>query len=169
MVRFQKKAQMEAFGLAIIVILIALGMFFVIRFTILAPPKEVKQEFVQSQLSQNMISAILKTKPEASTRADVTELFRECAEQSSGCSECACQLTAPACGELQQILTNIFDNTLKIWKKDYLLKYPNDEGCIFEVKQGECKFDKDVASGFTIVTDVGPKPIYFELCAAQAS
>lgn len=162
-----RNGQMEAFGLAIIVILIMLGMFFVIRFTILAPEKDVKQEFVQSQLAENMISSILNVKPESGIGKDLKDKFKECAEQSSGCglSGCGCAETVIACQELENALNEIFTGTLEVWRRNYLFRYPNDDGCIFEVKRGECPLEKDVSSGFVIVTEGSiPRPIYFELC-----
>lgn len=166
-----KRGQMEAFGLAIIVILIALGMFFVLRFTILAPKQEVKQEFVQSQLAENMVNAIINVKTEPGLGKDMNELMKDCAEQSSGCgiqtgsSDCGCADKAISCLEVENAVMDIFSKTLDLWKKNYMFKYPNTDDCIIQVKKGECLLNKDVSSGYIVLTEGNvPKPIYFELC-----
>ena len=166
-----KRGQMEAFGLAIIVILIALGMFFVLRFTILAPQQNVKQDFVRSQLAENMVNAIINIKQEPGLGKDMNELMKDCAEQSSGCgmqagsSDCGCADKSATCLQVENAVSDIFSKTLDVWKKNYMFKYPNTNECIIQVKKGECKLEKDVSSGYIVLTEGNvPKPIYFELC-----
>ncbi len=72
-----KRAQMEAFGLAVIVILIALGILFALQFTVLSPKQELRKPFVEQQLASNLLGAILITSvtqycPQAK---DFTDLF----------------------------------------------------------------------------------------------
>lgn len=76
----RKRSQMEIMGLAVIVILIALSMLFVIRFVVMKPPSEAKKTYEHSELASNIISAILETTTDCQgIKVSMTELFRDCA------------------------------------------------------------------------------------------
>jgi len=60
------KAQFEAMGLAIVVVLISLGMFFLLFFS-LGKPADFGDRYNREQLSQNVVDSMLKTQVEGCT------------------------------------------------------------------------------------------------------
>src|SRR5689334_16661432 len=56
-----KKAQMEIMGLAVIVILLALGMFFLTKFTLLSEKSNTPQIAQQKQFASNFLNTYLNT------------------------------------------------------------------------------------------------------------
>jgi len=56
-----RKAQIEILGLMIIMVLIALGVLFAVKYVFLAPKTEIKQEFTEKNIAQNMLDVMLGT------------------------------------------------------------------------------------------------------------
>jgi hypothetical protein len=61
-----RKAQMEIMGLAVIVIFLALGMFFVAKFMLKPDSTSQTQSFQQAQLATNFVNTLLATKANCS-------------------------------------------------------------------------------------------------------
>ncbi len=115
-----RKGQMEAFGLAVIVILIALGILFTLQFTVLAPKQEVRKPFVEQQLASNLLGAILVTSvtQDCPQAKDFTDLFTDYAR---------CDATLYCGNEVSyayfnRTLANILDQTLSPANKRYKLE-----------------------------------------------
>ncbi|MCK5283537.1 MAG: hypothetical protein KAK00_09105 [Nanoarchaeota archaeon] len=78
----KKLAQMEIMGLAIIVILLSLALLFVIRFIILRPSPSISEEYTESILSANFISALIKTNAPDCSDIKFSTLFQDCASNN---------------------------------------------------------------------------------------
>ncbi len=73
-----KIAQMEIMGLAVIIILLALGMFFVAQFTLFKEKPTAAQTFQQRQLASNFISTLLSSNADCpGSSATFTDLIEE--------------------------------------------------------------------------------------------
>ena len=110
-----KKAQMEIMGLVIIVILVALGMLFAIKFFVFKEPSETKQKFTYEQQTSNMLSAMLKTNV-CKGKETVESLLIDCVEGET----IICDDSQSSCEKANETIAIIFSDTLEgPWKQDY--------------------------------------------------
>lgn len=110
-----KKAQMEIMGLVIIVILIALGLLFAIKFFVFKEPSNVKQKFVYEEQTSNMLSAMLKTNV-CKGKETIESLLVDCAEGET----IVCNDGKTSCENAIEMIGNIFEKTLEgPWQQDY--------------------------------------------------
>ncbi len=58
----KKKAQVEILGLMIVMVLIALGVLFAVKYVFLAPKDDIKQEFIDA--CYEAIDIIMRSKPD---------------------------------------------------------------------------------------------------------
>ena len=71
-----KKSQMEIMGLAIVVVLIALGMLFAVKFVLLKEDTGYRKEYTTTQLTANMLNTLLYTNTNCSG-ISVSELLED--------------------------------------------------------------------------------------------
>jgi hypothetical protein len=69
-----KKAQFEAMGLAVIIVLISLGMFFMLFFS-LRPSTDFPARYDREQASQNFVDAFIKTNANERCAASMEDLL----------------------------------------------------------------------------------------------
>jgi len=112
----KKKSQMEVMGLAIVVILLALSMIFVVRFVVLKKPAEFKKAFTQTELASNMLNTFLKTTSEDCNGLSMTELLQDCAR---GPTITCVSGTFSSCQYVTNTASSIFSDTLDSWNVDY--------------------------------------------------
>jgi hypothetical protein len=112
----KKKAQMEIMGLAMIIILLALAMLFVVRFVVLRPPEDIKKTFTYETLAQNTLNTMLLTTTECGDRP-VLRLLIDCAEGGF----IQCPQSTNSCTYSQDVIEEIITHTLEEWNKDYYL------------------------------------------------
>jgi len=125
-----KRSQSEIMGLAIIVILIIIGLFFYISFSIKPPNTQISN--VERQTALSFVTAFFKTDTPCGQIG--TEVIPECANGDnsiSGCSYSSCDL-------LYEVAANITNMTLIEWGMHYDFKivdgednvlYQNTTGC----------------------------------------
>ena len=65
-------------GLAIIVILISLGIFFVIQFVVLKEPSSIKKTYTQTQSAANLLNSMLKTTTKDCLGTSISQLLQDC-------------------------------------------------------------------------------------------
>jgi len=107
-----KKAQMEVFGLAIVVILIFIGIVFVIKFYKPASTEDIKSKYVDEVIAQNMLTSIFSLNTTCSL--DMAELAKDC--YLDGSYLCG---SKRSCEYVNDTISNILENTLEEWKKPY--------------------------------------------------
>lgn len=129
---------MELMGLAIVVLLIVLGMFFAIKYTLQKPP-EVKKPFMQAELATNFVNALLSTSTEeCKPLSTLKDLLSDCAVQSLEPAqpglEQKCQDGKTAyCGKSKEIINGIAGNTLNKWGKRYVLSVADEKKAHFSI------------------------------------
>ena len=111
-----KKAQMEIMGLAIIIILVALAMLFVVQFVILKPQPDIKKAFTHKELAVNTVNTLLATTTECRDLS-LSQLLKDCAE--GGVIQCTGG--SLSCEYARSIIEEILTDTLDVWNKDYYL------------------------------------------------
>lgn len=80
---------MEAMGLAIIVLLISVGFLFALKFNMGTTHKSVRKGYLSSEMSSNILSAMLKTTIGKCRNYSLTQLYRFSASGQGGmkCSD----------------------------------------------------------------------------------
>ncbi|MCF7861067.1 hypothetical protein K9M79_02390 [Candidatus Woesearchaeota archaeon] len=107
----QKKSQMEVLGLAFVVILIMLGLFFIV---ILDANKEVstqRTDFMFKQRASNMINSIIHSSTKDCNNNKIEDLMRDCANGGT----VICDNGENSCEYVNSTLEYIFNQTLDIW------------------------------------------------------
>ncbi|MBU0980829.1 MAG: hypothetical protein KJ709_08550 [Nanoarchaeota archaeon] len=136
------KAQMEILGLAFVIMFIAVGMLFVIKF-VLMPSESPRQDFTRTQLAYNTINALLHTDSECAGMS-FRDLLIACADGS----EVTCGDTLdPVCTYAANTIKDpILTSTLDAWEFEYefdaytIDSVSSDEISIFSnpLSNGEC-------------------------------
>ena len=150
-----KKAQTEIMGLAIIVILIIIGMFFLIKFLTM-DTIDYKKEYTQVELASNMINTLLRTTSDCNGFS-MTELLQDCNQDKSIICE-----NKDSCDYVSLIAQQIFMETLEKWKVDYEFKVFNNEDTLFTLGK-TCISDKK-SKLFPIPTDSGNLFVKLDVC-----
>ena len=111
------KAQMEIMGLVIVVILIALGVLFALRFMLSGEQTDIRKEVVESELASNIMNAMLSTTTDCSAKNPITmaELFQDCAVTNS----IRCDSGEEACTTVRWTSEFMLNATLGEGGKDY--------------------------------------------------
>jgi hypothetical protein len=127
---FQKKAQMEIMGLAIIVILLSMTFLFVIQFVLLKEPTQESKEYAQSELAANFLNTLLETDAECAN-IEISTLFQDCTnncnEDTAG--ECRGNLQCQgrsSCIYLKGTVKDILNDTFDQWNINYYFAATHD-------------------------------------------
>ncbi len=113
-----KKAQMEIMGLAIIVILLSLGLLFVIRFVVLKPTEDMKQNYETSELAANFLNALLDTHAPNCHDIKFSALYQDCVNNKAYGGKIQCD-TYKSCGFIEEETKIMFENSFDKWGIDY--------------------------------------------------
>jgi len=149
-----KKAQAEIMGLAIIVILIIIGMFFLIKFLTI-DTIDYKKQYTQAELVSNMITTFLRTTSDCGF--SMTELLQDCNQDKSIiCND------ESSCDYVSVTAQQIFMETLEKWNVDYEFKVFNDNDAIITLGE-KCVLDKK-SKLFPIPTSSGNLFVEMDVC-----
>jgi hypothetical protein len=169
--KYFKKSQMEAFGLAMIVILLMLGLFIVLVFRIANPNLEESpnKEYIYNELAVNFVNSAINVNVKEcyDTKRTVAELIRDCAKRTNTvCSgESACTL-------VNRTLYQMLNKTL-IYRRDAFIFYtdglnwPNSGDEITFSNNGCTRLKDSGQTGYFYVT-LHPEPrgvhLYLNIC-----
>jgi hypothetical protein len=110
----KRKGQMEIMGLAIIVILVALGLMFAVQWMLQQPSTKQVQRAEEATLAANFLNTMLGTTTECNKRT-MRELLMDCA-LTQGATKCG---GASACEYAEGILAQLFRDTFEEWSLRY--------------------------------------------------
>jgi len=128
-----KKAQTEAFGLAIVVILIFMGLFFVIKFQPKSAAQDERIKYTDQVIAQNMLTSILGLN--TTCTLGMSDLIKDCYKSKTlGTDAWICD-GKPSCEYVSKVSSNILKNTLEIWNKNY---YFEIKGTGIKKEYGTC-------------------------------
>jgi len=138
----KKKSQIEIMGMAIVIILVALGILFVLRFVILKQPSELKKSFSQSQIASNTLNTLLKTTTVGCKNTDITELLSDCALYQGG--GIFCDDGSTSCQFANKTIKKILNDTLAKWGNNYeFLAYTGPDVIITNIVNNGCPEEKE--------------------------
>ena len=119
---FSKRSQMELLGFAVVIILIAVGMIFIISFSIMSPNVDSRTTYLHKQVATNLNDALLETTTTC-RQESVRELLLSCVETNQMiCPPIDSSITIDntnACDYLSQFIQNRLNDTLDVWGYDY--------------------------------------------------
>jgi hypothetical protein len=134
-----KRAQMEVFGLAMVVILIFIGMVFAMRFFQPRSTEDMKDTYTDEVIAQNMVTAIFNLN--TTCALDMAELAKDCRIRN----QYECRIDGEyvkSCAYVNKTISNILENTLEKWKKPYEFSI---SGTDINLKYGDCSRLKKVS------------------------
>src|SRR3990167_7129515 len=136
-----KKSQMELLGMAVIVVFIALGIFFVVKFNILKQPSETKKVYTQSELAGNMLSALIETSAFDCPSFDMLDLMIDCADNypkgSIVCKE-ENSYKNMSCEYFNYTINYIFNSTLDTWSTKYVFNITTEATPVLGKRSSNC-------------------------------
>lgn len=165
----KRKAQMEIMGLAVIVILLAVGLFFVAKFTLLKEKPSEEQQYQQSQIGSAFISTLLNSNAGCTgSSASFTKLIQEMAQPQY--STMICGTSGDLKTYFTESVTKIMENTMDVWNYKYRFSviYPNSA----PIDQKEIAIDKGCADStgseesktYYIPSDYGTIRVIMKIC-----
>ena len=158
--RTLRNAQMEIMGLAIIIILVALAMLFVVQFVVLRQPSETKKTVTHKEIASNTIITLLDTTTEC-RGLSIAQLLENCAE--GGYIQCTG--TKNSCIYAEEVIQEILDNTLTAWNKEYYLTIKVEDDNIAGSFGKPCPAAKTSSSPCCqLSTGIGTMSINIDIC-----
>jgi hypothetical protein len=157
---------MEMMGLAVIVILLALGMFFVARFALLKEKPSEAQTFQQSQIATSFVSTLLSSDAGCDTPASYTKLIEDMSEPQFSLLDCGPDGLVE---HFNQSVYLILNRTLDIWDYSYQLaiRYPlaaKDSPGLLTFSKGCERPLQEETKTYYIPSDFGTITIQMKLC-----
>jgi hypothetical protein len=113
------KAQMEIFGLVVIVILLAIGLLFAVVILTRTPTTEV-QRVKESVQAANFLNTMMGTTSVGCGKRSARELLQDCAiSTKEWVGAAACEGGTNTCQLLQNMINTMLSQTLGTWGKNY--------------------------------------------------
>lgn len=156
-----KRSQMEIMGLAVIIILLALGLLFVVRFMILKEPSQIKNSFTQTEMAANLVNSVLKTSS-GCLGMSISEVLKDCAVSQT---PEVCENGDNTCVFANSSLTVIFNETLiKFGNRSFNFVSHLGEDIVLQQGNGDCSGVKEARHAY-IPTDRGILTVRLEICS----
>ncbi|MFH1649447.1 MAG: hypothetical protein ABIA93_02775 [Candidatus Woesearchaeota archaeon] len=116
------KAQMEIMGLAVIVILVGIGLFYMVAFQAEKPVQKPVQDYTNSQLATNMLIAMLHTDIPA-CGVDLEDVIYDC---GTAYKKLQCVQTSSCGAVIRNATFDMINSTLGVWGTDYTFNVTTD-------------------------------------------
>lgn len=156
-----KKAQMEIFGLVIIVLLVSIGMFFVIRFVVFGEEEQTLKGYTQTQSAANFLSALRRTTTGCDSLS-IEQLIQTCATNSQRLCD-----NIPVCDYTENQVQYLLDNTLVAWgnKSFYFKTYLTSYDVMISITNKNCtEYDAGDLKQEFIPTTIGIVTTELKIC-----
>ena len=135
----RKKGQMEIIGLVFIVILVAIGMLFYVRFGA-KTDTNIKKDFVQKELVTSSLNALIQSRTDCGN-LKFEDMIKHLASNTRTvyCDDYGLKTINPL-EFLNETTTDIFNQTLSKWGKEYSLVVRlslSDDNNVFKISESE--------------------------------
>ncbi len=139
-----RRAQMEIFGLVVIVILLAIGLLFAIIILTKTPTRET-QRVKESVQAANFLNTMMGTTSVSCAKRSARELLQNCALATSewiGATQCEGGLNT--CELLHDMISTMLNQTLGTWGKNYKF-FMNGTEAVDQIKaeSGPCEGERE--------------------------
>lgn len=111
------KGQMEIMGLTIVVVLIALGILFAVRYTMFDSGDDTLQTFADAQLASHFLNTMTGVTTSCHD-ASITDLIQDCGLTAG--LQCGAR---NSCGEVEYAIGLMLDASLNKWNKEYYFHF----------------------------------------------
>lgn len=121
---------MELLGIAFVVVIVSIGMMYLLVFMVGKPPKLLHATFVQKEVSQNFIGAMLRAQSRSCRGLSISDLLQDCAnyDATGGSVVCDPLNDVRSCAYVQQQIEELLSSTVYKWKYNYRFRvYKNTE------------------------------------------
>ena len=173
----KNKSQMEIMGLAIIIILVALAMLFVVQFVVLRQPSDIRKTFTHKELASNTVNTLLSTTTDC-RELPVSQLLKDCIEgpfidcdppcifdAEANTMTCPKESGLTSCDHAEMLTQQILENTLEEWNKDYYLTIKTENINVIPAFGSACPGEKITSSPCCILpTGAGPMIVNLDIC-----
>jgi hypothetical protein len=151
-----KKSQTEILGLAIIVVFIAIGMLFVIKFSLNKSNESPREQFITSELASNILNSMIDAHTSC-RNLDFAALLKDCAENNPGKIKCtlnsycnnpnneACSINNQntqvySCEFIEKEINQTLINFMSLMgnSRNYLFTATLNEEEIISISNGQC-------------------------------
>lgn len=155
-----KKAQMEMMGLAVIVILLALGMYFMTKFTLLSGDNTQKVSERESAIATSFLNTLLTTQANCSMPITFGNLLDEITNTYSNV-DCGGYESEALQNHLRNGAEDILNKTLGRWDKkkryEFSVTFPPNSGISNKIIIGSCinAVSIDASPPFPVPSRVG--------------
>ncbi|HLF54894.1 MAG TPA: hypothetical protein VI612_04185 [Candidatus Nanoarchaeia archaeon] len=141
------RAQMEIFGLVIIVILLAIGLLFAIVILTKTPVSDV-QRVKESVMASNFLNTMMGTTSQGCNKRSVRELLQDCAVAAEDWSNAfVCDNGLNTCQLAKDMISNMLNQTLNVWGKDYSFFIKGTDAVDkIKLEYGDCSGEREGAS-----------------------
>jgi hypothetical protein len=116
-----KKAQTEILGLAIIVVFVAIGMLFVIKFSMNPSEETHREQFIRSELAANILNSMIDAHTSC-RNLDFAALLKDCAENNPGRIRCT---LSSECSNPNDATCSINQKTTQAYSCEYITQQIN--------------------------------------------
>jgi len=142
----KSKAQMEIFGLVIIVILLAIGLLFAVVILTKTPTREV-QQLKESLQAANFLNTMMGTTSQGCNKRTVRELLQDCAiagvENGQWIGAASCE-TGNTCELAQDMISEMLNQTLGEWGKNYRFFVNGTQAVeLIKTQSGPCSGERE--------------------------
>ncbi len=154
---------MEIMGLAVIVILLAVGMFFVAKFSLSKGKQAEEVTFQQRQIATGFVNTLLTTDAGcANSNANFARLIEELIEPEYSTLVCGTDTLEEY---FISSVEDILNNTLDVWGYKYKLSIVFPERSNIMIEKGcEGTTQEEAAPIFPIPTDYGVIRVVMKIC-----
>jgi len=157
-----KRSQTEIFGLAFIVILLTMGIFFGLFFFVGKKPPPSKG--VESVLAANWLNAALNTVDEECQDATLRELYQACAQTNT----LLCSTGDKACQRAAFVSQSMLDSTFGEWNRQFNIRVRQGDNQIPELDDvGEActlRQSRETKTQFVALPGQTPLKVRLDLC-----
>lgn len=150
-----RKAQMELLGLAMVVVIVSIGLMYLLVFSVAKPPKLIHAKYLEKEIGQNFIGAMLKTQSRACKGLSIGELLQDCANFDSTGGSIQCNTDQYSCAYAQQELEEMLGNTVYRWNFVYRFRVYKEDQMRDPIIPKNCDTGTPCPSGQHCVTQTG--------------
>ena len=146
-----KKGQMELLGIALIVVIVSIGMMYLLVFMVGKPAKLLHATYVEKEMSQNFIGALLRTQSRDCKGIAIGDLLQDCANYESTGGNILCADETSSCQYVEKQIADILQQTFYRWEYSYRFRVYREQR--HPIIPRECVSDAECTTGACLLQE----------------